>query len=619
LPLREVMRQLSRPFGYTWVRSGAPAQYRYELVQDLRSQLLEEELRNRDRNAALLALEHEIEKYRPCLDLAPDEALERAKSAPPGEKKLLEQYAGHAWGLAQLYFRLSPQQLTTLRAGQPLLFSPSPEPGQQLLPPDLVRGVLQSQRDYRLLKTEKGFEFGSAAGFPAGLPLTALPEARPALALIVGQTDLGQFTLAGGVGYAIGLTPSQPLADWQEGAASFAFGHDSTFAIGDPSSGYFIVSENLATGQRPTSDIPKNEAINARIARDPALHPHVSVHPQGSCRRDLTPGPFPAREGESPGLMSNRSDNGLRHPSPRTGGAGGEVGTAAKVTTADVLEALHRATGMPIIADFYTRLYPPRAVSEQDQPLFEALNQLADTMHLRWQKVGSWLQFRSMTFYNERLKEVPNRLLRRWAASRREHGMLVPDDLTEIDQLSDPLLDAAEMAEGARECWGLKEWDLARARHLRPHLRFLAGLTPEQRRQALRPEGLGFSQMSLSQQQQFLTLVMGGRPGALKVELDDLAHATLQVKYEVSGGLLWEAPEQLDGPPRLVPRVPIPDSRRQSALENARRFGDQRPEESVLAGLQPEPDLEFTYLIGAAKGRPIRRWVHINGGNSNVP
>ena|SRR3989442_1571331 len=99
----------------------------------------------------------------------------------------------------------------------------------------------------------------------------------------------------------------------------------------------------------------------------------------------------------------------------------------------------------------------------------------------------------------------------------------------------------------------------------------------------------------------------------------NLAHATLQVKYEVSGGLQWEAPEQADGPPRLVPRPPVPDSRRQSALENARRFGDQRPEEKVLARLQPEPDLQFTYIIGSAKERPIRRWVHITGGNSNVP
>ena len=81
-PLREVMRQLSRPFGYTWLRSRQAtddrrqatgegvgpntqhrtpnAGYRYELVQDLRSQLLEEELRNRDLNAALLALDAQM-------------------------------------------------------------------------------------------------------------------------------------------------------------------------------------------------------------------------------------------------------------------------------------------------------------------------------------------------------------------------------------------------------------------------------------------------------------------------------------------------------------------------------------------------------------------------------
>src|SRR5207245_2160024 len=74
LPLRDVMRQLSRPFGYTWLRSKKEGgEYRYELVQDLKSQLLEEELRNRDRNAALLALNAEIERYRPYLDLSPDE------------------------------------------------------------------------------------------------------------------------------------------------------------------------------------------------------------------------------------------------------------------------------------------------------------------------------------------------------------------------------------------------------------------------------------------------------------------------------------------------------------------------------------------------------------------
>src|SRR5205809_2105341 len=145
LPLREVMRQLSRPFGYTWLRSrqglgagswgtgrdGRPPTpnsqpptpaYRYELVQDLKSQLLEEELRNRDRDAALIALDREMSQYRPYLSLSPDEALARAQTAGPEEKKWLEQLAGCNWGPIQIYFRLSPQELTALRSGQKLTF-----------------------------------------------------------------------------------------------------------------------------------------------------------------------------------------------------------------------------------------------------------------------------------------------------------------------------------------------------------------------------------------------------------------------------------------------------------------------------------------------------------------
>ena len=135
LPLREVMRQLSRPLGYTWLRSGTPGKYRYELAQDLRSQLLEEELRNRDRNAALLALQQDLDRYRPYLDLTPDEIVERAKTAPPEEKKLLENLGGGdlrsslGWGPIQMYFRLKPEQMAALRAGEELRFQEDPKPG----------------------------------------------------------------------------------------------------------------------------------------------------------------------------------------------------------------------------------------------------------------------------------------------------------------------------------------------------------------------------------------------------------------------------------------------------------------------------------------------------------
>src|SRR5947209_11796240 len=123
-------------------------------------------------------------------------------------------------------------------------------------------------------------------------------------------------------------------------------------------------------------------------------------------------------------------------------------------------------------------------------PLFEALNLIAATMRMRWRKEEDWLQFRSSSYYDDRLKEVPNRLLTRWSAARRLKGMLSLDDLLEIAQLPDSQLDAEEMAEGARDCLGLTEWDLARHKTLSTHLRILATYTPEQRRLAMSVTGL---------------------------------------------------------------------------------------------------------------------------------
>src|SRR5207302_6672397 len=128
----------------------------------------------------------------------------------------------------------------------------------------------------------------------------------------------------------------------------------------------------------------------------------------------------------------------------------------------DVLETLHRATGLPVVADYYTRLYRQRDVSILDAALFETLNRLSDTMRLRWSKDGNWLQFRSASFYDDRLKEVPDRLLERWSASRKEHGALTLEDLLAIGQLSDAQLDATETAEGAQLRFALAKWDLAR-------------------------------------------------------------------------------------------------------------------------------------------------------------
>jgi RNA polymerase sigma-70 factor, ECF subfamily len=567
-PLREVMRQLSRPFGYTWVRNTRKGEYRYELLQDLRSQLLEEELRNRDRRAALLVLEREMERYRPYRDLSPDEALARVEGASPAEKPLLERLSGFRWGAIQAYFQLSPADLVTLRtvqkvtlaelaaprSVQKVTFRADPKPGEHPLPPELARGVLQSNRKKRVRRHVGGFEVKEAEDLPDGLPFAAVPEARAdEISLWMDEKELGHFILWGGSGIGLECGDGSSGIRLQGGDYSFS---------------------PIAEGRSPSVLHPQNQITNARLAGDRSL-------------KRVVHGQFPA--------------HGSRVPEGPS--------TESKVTSADVLEVLHRATGLPIVADFYTRLYAPEVVSAHDQPLFDALNELADAMRLRWYKEGDWLQFRSVSFYDDRRKEVPNRLLARWAA-RKQQRFLALDALIEIAQLSDAQLDAEGMAEGARLLWGLAEWELPRNRNLRPHLRFLGSLRPAQRQAAISlspggepadtqgPHGLGFRRLDLAQQQQFAALAFVPNFGPAG-SLEELIDAALSVVYTQPGGYEWRPPEPglEDEYPPLRPS-PVRERTAEAALAAAQRLDPG----ATAAQVHPTA-LELTF----AYTRPIER------------
>jgi RNA polymerase sigma-70 factor, ECF subfamily len=550
LPLRDAMRQLSRPFGYTWVRSGTAGAFRYELVQDLRSQLLEEELRNRDRNAALLSLERELERYRPYLGLTPDEVVARARSAPPEEKKVLENLGGGSdlrsglgWGPIQMYFRLSAQELAALRAGEELCFSQEPRPGERPLPPDVARGILQSWRHQRVLR------YGSELGLtgpddPDGVPVHTVPELRATQKVRLYQTELGRYGLNGASGFR---------------------GPD--LGRGDQRGPY-------AVGISPTVLEPDNATANARFAGDAALRIRISVQPQPSCRPAMSPG---------------TSSEGAPEP---------------KVTTADVLEAIHRATGFPVASDYYTRLYNPSELSARNLSTFEALNRLGDAMRLRWNRDGSWLQFRSTSFYDDRLKEVPNRLLTSWRAARQRHGMLTLDDLIEVAALPDAQLQGEDVAEGAKTCDALTEWDLARNHMVLPNLRFLAQFTPAQRQEAMSETGLPFTRMSLAQQQAFLARALRSDGEGLQ-SLEELAGATLRVDYWQPGWYEWRPP----GPLVLRWLVPMPggesggwihrprvrERTREAALVALRRVDGEIRAAVRAAAIRADPRIESAF------------------------
>jgi RNA polymerase sigma-70 factor, ECF subfamily len=595
LPLREVMRQLSRPFGYTWLRSGTSGQYRYELMQDLRSQLLEEELRNRDRNEALLALEREIERFRPYLPLSPDEALAKAKTAPEAEKPLLEKMAGVGWGPIQMYFRLSSQQHLLLRTGETLFFSEEPKAGQFPLPEEMARGVLQCNRDWRILGSDENGFYGSYAGpgetpNPQSVPLTAAPVVRAQLYVQLSQSELGQFELDGASGFFTPLTAGKARSSLFQGAS------------------HYVV------GRGPRNTRSESGAVNPKLAHDSTLRQQVSIQPQPSY--NLLPRLSPGSER----LSEERGEV----PEP-------------KVTMADVQEVLYQTTRLPIVADFYTRLYKPEAVSVKNLPLSEALNQITQAMRLRWSRDGNWLQFRSATYYHDRLKEVPNRHLSRWAVARRQQagthevGGLSLDQIVEIAQLTDDQLDGSEMAEGAIECWGLKEWHLLqrwtseRRWGLRGHVRFLAEFTPDQRREMMSAEGLPLKKMTLAQQQGFITraFLFDNRP---LHSLEELQGATLRVDLTQPGWYQWIRTGDLSARRWAVSLGPGPDGRRvvmppvrertrEAALQTARRLfppvtdAELIPQPEQIA--PTEQDLVIVYIPGISNARSVL-WIRVN-------
>lgn len=185
--------------------------------------------------------------------------------------------------------------------------------------------------------------------------------------------------------------------------------------------------------------------------------------------------------------------------------------------------------------------------------LFDALNQMADAMRMRWSKEDNWVRFRTIDDYNERLREIPNRLLERWAASRKEHGALT-------------LL--------------------------------VAGLSPEQRRQAQTAVGLPFTQMSLAQQQGFLNLAVE-RDQLQRLRPQDLAGASLRVQYMPASEYQWLRPAAPGSP--LSPS-PVHARTREAALAAARRID---PRADMTEIVPNDVNLVFLYIVSGAQSRRV--------------
>src|SRR5206468_1488276 len=106
--------------------------------------------------------------------------------------------------------------------------------------------------------------------------------------------------------------------------------------------------------------------------------------------------------------------------------------------------------------------------------------------------------------------------------------------------------------------------------------RYLATFTPTQRQEAMSPQGLPFTRMSLAQQQQFIAVSLPADGEGLQ-SLDELAGATLRVDYQQPGWYEWRPRSwyrwvipTADG--KRVPRRLLRERTREAALQAARQY-----------------------------------------------
>ena len=435
-PLRDLMRQVTQHFGFVWERTGSEPEFVYRLKQPLRNQFLEEELRNKDKNEALLALDREMEGLKKYFDMSPEQAREAAEHAEGKEKEKLEMMGGLAWGPTRLYAGLEADDQAALQAGKKLYYG---EGGREL-PKELAASTLNSMTGHAFIEDGSISMSNSRSYYKDKKPAGKSPAevgAQPSMMLDMQRNELGEVSLIAHTGFTQG----------KGGAMS-----------GTP----------IAVGISPSASSPKNAEVNASKKKLPAFQKPVEL--SGSHK-------------------------------PREIQRNGKQVREEVWTSGDALEAIHKATGKDVLGDYFTRLVPHQVAKGS---LFEVLTRTCDPLRLRWDEKEGWLTFRSTDFFNMRLKEVPGRLLEKWAVQRKKAGNLTPDELREISRLTDDQLNASTMGEGAKVLYGLEEWSWVQAENLRPIWRFYDTL-PTPLRTAMQSEtGIRYNQLGMDGRQKFL-------------------------------------------------------------------------------------------------------------------
>ncbi len=115
---------------------------------------------------------------------------------------------------------------------------------------------------------------------------------------------------------------------------------------------------------------------------------------------------------------------------------------------AEVAEAIHKTTGLEVLADGYIRArLDPGPISGR-LPLVKILDTIANEIEYAWQKTGNRILLRSKLFFEDRPESVPDRILTPWKAGFADKGA---PGIDEMASLAAALND--DQARGMEEFW----------------------------------------------------------------------------------------------------------------------------------------------------------------------
>jgi hypothetical protein len=112
----------------------------------------------------------------------------------------------------------------------------------------------------------------------------------------------------------------------------------------------------------------------------------------------------------------------------------------------EVLPLIATRYGVNVIADAYRQRFPfaPSEPSSAEQTLRAALDRYV-LPRARWSREGAFIHVRRWTWYDDRLAEIPERLVNHWSERLRKQRLLAPDEAGELAlTLQDPQLEAFE-------------------------------------------------------------------------------------------------------------------------------------------------------------------------------